>query len=86
MTGARSAVADTLAERVTQVRDALDLPLVVGFGISTPEQAGQVAQAADGVVVGSALVKYFEKYRGTELLQEVSSFVSALKRGVLQGS
>ncbi|MBU5614946.1 tryptophan synthase subunit alpha [Geomonas azotofigens] len=86
VTGARTAVADTLADRVTEVRGALDLPLVVGFGISTPEQAGQVARVADGVVVGSALVKYFEKYQGEELLRELSSFVSALKQGVLQGT
>ncbi|MBU5638653.1 tryptophan synthase subunit alpha [Geomonas sp. Red69] len=86
VTGARTAVADTLADRVTEVRNALDLPLVVGFGISTPEQAGQVARVADGVVVGSALVKFFEKYQGEELLRELSSFVSALKQGVLQGT
>jgi tryptophan synthase alpha chain len=83
VTGARSAVADTLAARVTTVRGELDLPLVVGFGISDPEQAGQVAAVSDGVVVGSALVKYFERYRGGELVTEVSSFAAALKRGVL---
>ena len=82
VTGARSEVADTLAARVTEVRGALNLPLVVGFGISDPAQAGQVAQVADGVVVGSALVKYFEKYQGAELLKELGGFVSALKRGV----
>jgi tryptophan synthase alpha chain len=86
VTGARSAVADTLADRVTQVRGALELPLVVGFGISTPEQAGQIAEVADGVVVGSVLVKFFEKYQGAELLRELSSFVSALKQGVLQAT
>jgi len=83
VTGARSEVADTLAARVTSVRAELSLPLVVGFGISDPAQAGQVAQVADGVVVGSALVKYFERYQGAELLQELGSFVAALKRGVL---
>jgi tryptophan synthase alpha chain len=86
VTGARSAVADTLAARVTEVRGALELPLVVGFGISTPEQAGEVARVADGVVVGSALVKYFEKYQGDELLKELAGFVSALKQGVRKGS
>ena len=83
VTGARSTVADTLAGRVTEVRGALSLPMVVGFGISTPEQAGQVAEVADGVVVGSALVKYFEKYRGGELVKEVGAFASSLKQGVL---
>jgi tryptophan synthase alpha chain len=82
VTGARAAVADTLAARVTEVRAKLNLPLVVGFGISDPAQAGQVAQFSDGVVVGSALVKYFEKYRGAELLQETGAFVAALKQGM----
>jgi tryptophan synthase alpha chain len=82
VTGARSSVADSLAARVTQVRSELTVPLVVGFGISDPAQAGQVAQVADGVVVGSALVKYFEKYQGAELLKELGSFVAALKQGV----
>jgi tryptophan synthase alpha chain len=83
VTGARSEVADTLAARVSSVRSELSLPLVVGFGISTPEQAAQVAKVADGVVVGSALVKYFERYQGAELLQELGGFVAALKQGVL---
>lgn len=85
VTGARSAVADTLAARVSEVRGALRLPLVVGFGISDPAQAGQVAGMADGVVVGSALVKYFEKYQGAELLKELGGFVRALKHGVKAG-
>jgi len=83
VTGARSEVADTLAARVTSVRDELKLPLVVGFGISNPSQAAQVAKVADGVVVGSALVKYFERYQGAELLQELGAFVADLKAGVL---
>jgi len=85
VTGARAAVADTLAARVALVRDQLSLPLVVGFGISDPDQAAQVARVADGVVVGSALVKYFERYQGAELIRELGSFVTALKRGVLSG-
>lgn len=86
VTGARSELADTLAARVGEVRRALDLPLVVGFGISDPAQAGKVAEMADGVVVGSALVKYFEKYRGAELLREAGGFVTALKRGMTAGA
>jgi tryptophan synthase alpha chain len=83
VTGARAEVADTLAARVTSVRSELNLPLVVGFGISDPSQAAQVAKVADGVVVGSALVKYFERYQGAELLQELGAFVADLKAGVL---
>ncbi len=82
VTGARSELADTLAARVTEVRAALSLPLVVGFGISDPSQAAKVAEVADGVVVGSALVKLFENYRGAELLQLLGGSVSALKQGM----
>ena len=85
VTGARSAVADTLSARVTEVRAQLKLPLVVGFGISDPAQAAQVARVADGVVVGSALVKYFEKFQGAELLRELGGCVSALKQGMTAG-
>ena len=57
ITGARTELPSHLAEFVTRVRQHTDLPLAVGFGISTPEQASAVARIADGVVVGSALVK-----------------------------
>jgi len=56
VTGARDRVPPDLAEHVARVRAASPLPLAVGFGISTPDQARATAQLADGVVVGSALV------------------------------
>ena len=49
-------MAGDLSERVALIRQKTDLPLVVGFGISSPEQVSEVAKVADGVVVGSALV------------------------------
>jgi tryptophan synthase alpha subunit len=57
ITGARDRLPADLEVFVARVRSATDLPLAVGFGISTPEQAAHVAEIADGVVVGSALVK-----------------------------
>jgi len=60
VTGARSDLRSELAEEVGAVREAVDLPVAVGFGISTPEQASQVGSLADGVVVGSALVQTLE--------------------------
>jgi tryptophan synthase alpha chain len=57
ITGARAHLPPDLEMFVARVRAATALPLAVGFGISTPEQAAQVAAIADGVVVGSALVK-----------------------------
>jgi len=57
VTGAQTALRETLAEEVAGVRAAVSLPVAVGFGISTPEQAAAVAAVADGVVVGSALIQ-----------------------------
>ncbi len=56
VTGERDDLAGDLVERVKTIRECTDLPVVVGFGISKSEQVREVAKAADGVVVGSALV------------------------------
>jgi tryptophan synthase alpha chain len=56
VTGATARLSATLGDSVAAVRQATPLPVAVGFGISTPEQAQAVANVADGVVVGSALV------------------------------
>jgi tryptophan synthase alpha chain len=57
VTGARDQLAPGLAEFVARVRGAARTPLAVGFGISTPAQARAVAEAADGVIIGSALIQ-----------------------------
>ena len=57
VTGARDELRSELEAEVRVIREAVDLPVAVGFGISTPEQAAQVGAVADGVVVGSALVR-----------------------------
>jgi tryptophan synthase alpha chain len=61
VTGASRELASGLADYIRRVRNASPLPLAVGFGISTPDQAGAVARLADGVVVGSALVETLGK-------------------------
>ena len=59
------------------------MPVAVGFGISTPADAGAVAGIADAVVVGSALVKLIaEKSASADLLDAVGSFVRALKKAI----
>ncbi|UCC25499.1 MAG: tryptophan synthase subunit alpha [Gemmatimonadales bacterium] len=60
VTGASAELRQELANEVAQVREAAELPVAVGFGISTPEQAASVAGIADGVVVGSALIHALE--------------------------
>lgn len=61
VTGARTELREGVAREVEALRKAVDLPIAVGFGISTPEQAAVVAGVADGVVVGSALVEAASK-------------------------
>lgn len=56
VTGAQAADTDAVAREVTRIRNSTDLPICVGFGIKTPEQAANIARIADGAVVGSALV------------------------------
>ncbi|MGE5233492.1 MAG: tryptophan synthase subunit alpha [Acidobacteriota bacterium] len=62
VTGERAALPGELAAEVKQVRKRVKLPVAVGFGISTPEQVGAVAAIAEGVVVGSALVRLIEEH------------------------
>jgi tryptophan synthase alpha chain len=57
VTGAQSSVASSLGDRVRKIRQHTKLPIAVGFGVSNAEQAREVAKVADGVVVGSAIVK-----------------------------
>jgi tryptophan synthase alpha chain len=61
VTGARDSVPADLSAFVARVRKAAAQPLCVGFGISTPQQAGQIAGIADGVIVGSRIVQLMEK-------------------------
>lgn len=61
VTGARDRLPADLTAFVTRVRKVATQPLCVGFGISTPEQAGQIARIADGVIVGSRIIQLMEK-------------------------
>jgi len=82
VTGARQVVSESLATELTSITQQITLPVMAGFGISTPEQAAEVAALADGVVVGSALVKLFERYSGDELKRELRQFTGDLKRAI----
>lgn len=61
VTGERATLSESVAPLIQKMRSASQLPLAVGFGISTPEQARTVAKIADGVVVGSAIVREIER-------------------------
>lgn len=80
VTGARSELAEGIGEQVARIGETSDIPVCVGFGVSTPELAAQVAAQADGVVVGSALVDRICQAGSREEAVEVAvRFVSALK-------
>lgn len=83
VTGAQVEVASGIAEQVAIIKQATDVPVCVGFGVSNPAQAAQVASMADGVVVGSAIVKLIEK-NGTspDLADQVEAFVRPLVEAV----
>jgi len=83
VTGARASVANDIGSMVEMIRERASLPVAVGFGISTPQQAADVASLADGVVVGSALVKLFENHTGDALVTALTSSVAALKQAML---
>lgn len=57
VTGTRTAISNSAQELVARIRQITDLPVAVGLGVSTPEQAKEVASYADGVIIGSALIK-----------------------------
>ena len=79
VTGARKELADGLKRDVLRVKENSNKPVAVGFGISTPEQAKEVSRFADGVIVGSAIVKIIEENLGrSDLVSEIGDFVSRL--------
>ena len=86
VTGARAMLSDEVAPMITELRKHTDKPISVGFGVSTPEQATQVSQIADGVIVGSAIVNVIEENMDDEgkMLAAVKQFTSNLDAGVKQ--
>jgi len=77
ITGKQQAAMDSIESAVSALKAATDLPVAVGFGVRTPEQAAAIAQVADGVVVGSALVDLVGKF-GTEAPAKLEELTSAM--------
>ncbi len=90
VTGGKSATADDIGEAVARIRRHTDLPVAVGFGIRTPEQAAGVAAHADGAVVGSAIVSMIEHGLNNgqsqdTIVENVLNFTQSLAHGVRSG-
>jgi tryptophan synthase alpha chain len=78
VTGARQSIAANLGDVLARVRRYTDLPLVVGFGISTPNHVAEIARSADGAIVGSALISRLEELPAAEVVAGASAFVGEL--------
>jgi tryptophan synthase alpha chain len=85
VTGMQTKVADTIAQMTAKIRAHTDLPIAVGFGISTPQQAKIVAASAEAVVVGSAIVNQIAQHgKAPDMTRRVSEFVRPLLQAVKQ--
>ena len=78
ITGAAAAQAGEVGPEVARIKKSTDLPVIVGFGITTPDAAQTIASVADGCVVGSAIVKLIGEGRSVD---EVLAFVKGLAEG-----
>ena len=81
ITGLQQAATASIEDAVARLKAASDLPVAVGFGVRTPEQAGAIARVADGVVVGSALVELVGKY-GADAPARLQELTKALADAV----
>jgi tryptophan synthase alpha chain len=82
VTGEQTSVSDSAGELVSRMRAITDLPLAVGFGISAPEHVAKVGATADGVVIGSAIVRTIEAHGSSSQLEsELEKFMRHLAGG-----
>ena len=83
VTGSGGAVVEEIRDRISVIRKISDLPVVAGFGISNPSQAREIASVADGIVVGSAIIRLIgEHARRPDLVQTVETFARSLKEAI----
>lgn len=81
ITGSKNELTDDIAKNIQKIKEATSLPVALGFGISTPDQARMAGKIADGVIVGSAIIKEIDKYRnqdGDLLVKKVGQFIGEL--------
>ncbi len=82
VTGVRATIQKGVADMVREVKKVKDIPCAVGFGISTPEQAKEMADISDGVIVGSAIVKIVGQY-GRDCAEQVGEYVRRMKQAIV---
>ena len=83
VTGVRSEIKTDVKSIVETIRRYTDIPVAVGFGIATPEQAHDMAKISDGAIVGSAIVRIVDKY-GKDAAPYLYDYVKSMKEAVLK--
>ena len=81
VTGVRSEIKTDLESIVKLIKEATDTPAAIGFGISTPEQAAKMSKVADGVIVGSAMVRIVAS-EGVNAPEKLAEYVREMKAGM----
>ena len=81
VTGVRAKITTDIGALIEEVRSVSQIPCAVGFGISTPEQAAQMAALSDGAITGSAIVRLIAQY-GTDCVEPVSEYVKRMSEAV----
>ena len=81
VTGTRSSIETDLSSIVDIIRENTDVPCAIGFGISTPAQAHDMAATADGAIVGSAIIKLLEQY-GKDAPEYIGAYVKSMKQAL----
>lgn len=81
VTGTRNQITTDIGAMTKLVKDVTDTPCAIGFGISTPEQAKEMAAHVDGVIVGSAIVKLCAKY-GKDCVPYIKEYVASMKNAI----
>jgi tryptophan synthase alpha chain len=84
VTGVRSEIGTAAEGMVKTVKEVNDIPCAIGFGISTPAQAAEMAKISDGVIVGSAIVKIIAEH-GKECVPYVEEYVRSMKGAIING-
>lgn len=84
VTGMRNRISTDLKGMIREIREVSEIPVAVGFGIHTPDQAEQIAGIADGVIVGSAVVRLIAQDQGNAA-KDISAYVQEMKQAVNRG-
>ena len=81
VTGVRTDIKTDIGDIVQKIREVTDVPCAIGFGISTPEQAGSFSKQSDGVIVGSAIIKLISQ-SGNKSVNVVAEYIRKMRKGI----